>query len=125
MGGGRPVGLRLRNSHRRARRPSLAPLTAPRPARLLRRPGPRPGPGHPGLGFVEAGLTAALALAGVPAASAVVATLAYRLVSYWLPCPSASPPTPPTAARSPPAPHDPRVTYVGHATVLIELAGTR
>lgn len=40
-----------------------------------------------GLGFVEAGLTATLALAGVPAASAVLATLAYRLVSYWLPLP--------------------------------------
>ncbi len=40
-----------------------------------------------GLGFVEAGLTATLALAGVPAAAAVLATLAYRLVSYWLPLP--------------------------------------
>ncbi len=40
-----------------------------------------------GLGFVEAGLTATLALAGVPAAGAVLATLAYRLVSYWLPLP--------------------------------------
>jgi uncharacterized protein (TIRG00374 family) len=38
-----------------------------------------------GLGFVEAGLTATLALAGVPAAEAVLATLAYRLVSYWMP----------------------------------------
>ncbi|MCC5953417.1 MAG: flippase-like domain-containing protein [Acidimicrobiia bacterium] len=38
-----------------------------------------------GLGFVEAGLTATLALAGVPAALAVVATLAYRLASYWIP----------------------------------------
>ncbi len=41
-----------------------------------------------GLGFVEAGLTATLALAGVPAAQAVVATLAYRLASYWLPLPA-------------------------------------
>jgi uncharacterized protein (TIRG00374 family) len=41
-----------------------------------------------GLGFVEAGLTGTLALAGVPAAQAVVATLAYRLVSYWLPIPA-------------------------------------
>jgi uncharacterized membrane protein YbhN (UPF0104 family) len=40
-----------------------------------------------GLGVVEAGLTATLALAGVPAASAALATLAYRLVSYWLPLP--------------------------------------
>ena len=40
-----------------------------------------------GLGFVEAGLTATLALAGVGAAAAILATLAYRLVSYWLPLP--------------------------------------
>lgn len=38
-----------------------------------------------GIGFVEAGLTATLALAGVPGALAVVATLAYRLASYWIP----------------------------------------
>jgi uncharacterized protein (TIRG00374 family) len=38
-----------------------------------------------GLGFVEAGLTGTLALAGVDAESAVLATLQYRLVSYWLP----------------------------------------
>ena len=40
-----------------------------------------------GLGFVEAGLTAMLALAGVDAGAAVLATFAYRLVSYWLPLP--------------------------------------
>jgi uncharacterized protein (TIRG00374 family) len=40
-----------------------------------------------GLGFVEAGLTAMLALAGVPAGAAVLATFAYRLFSYWLPLP--------------------------------------
>lgn len=40
-----------------------------------------------GLGFVEAGLAAMLVLAGVSAGDAVVATLAYRLVSYWLPMP--------------------------------------
>jgi uncharacterized protein (TIRG00374 family) len=40
-----------------------------------------------GLGFVEAGLTATLALAGVSAGDAVLATLAYRLFSYWLPLP--------------------------------------
>ena len=40
-----------------------------------------------GLGFVEAGLTATLALAGVSGGDAVLATLAYRLVSYWLPLP--------------------------------------
>jgi uncharacterized protein (TIRG00374 family) len=41
-----------------------------------------------GLGFVEAGLTGTLAFAGVPAGAAVVATLAYRLVSFWLPIPA-------------------------------------
>jgi uncharacterized protein (TIRG00374 family) len=40
-----------------------------------------------GLGFVEAGLTALLALAGVSPADALVATFAYRLFSYWLPLP--------------------------------------
>lgn len=40
-----------------------------------------------GLGFVEAGLTGTLALAGVGAGDALVATLAYRLVSFWLPLP--------------------------------------
>jgi uncharacterized protein (TIRG00374 family) len=38
-----------------------------------------------GLGFVEAGLTATLTVSGVPGAAATTATLAYRLVSYWLP----------------------------------------
>ena len=41
-----------------------------------------------GVGFVEAGLTGTLALAGVGAGAAVVATLAYRLVSFWLPIPA-------------------------------------
>jgi uncharacterized protein (TIRG00374 family) len=38
-----------------------------------------------GLGIVEASLTGLLVLAGVSAGKAVVATLAYRLASYWLP----------------------------------------
>ncbi len=41
-----------------------------------------------GLGFVEAGLTATLALTGITAGEAVVATLAYRLASYWLHLPA-------------------------------------
>ncbi len=41
-----------------------------------------------GLGFVEIGLTAALGLAGIPAANATLATLMYRLVSFWLPIPA-------------------------------------
>jgi len=40
-----------------------------------------------GLGFVEGGLTAMLALAGVSADDAVLATFAYRLFSYWLTLP--------------------------------------
>jgi uncharacterized protein (TIRG00374 family) len=38
-----------------------------------------------GLGIVEASLTGLLVLAGVSGQKAVVATLAYRLASYWLP----------------------------------------
>jgi uncharacterized protein (TIRG00374 family) len=41
-----------------------------------------------GLGFVEAGLTGTLALAGVHGGPAVLASLAYRFVSYWLPLPA-------------------------------------
>jgi len=40
-----------------------------------------------GLGFVEAGLTGLLTLAGATAHQAVVATLAYRLLTFWLPIP--------------------------------------
>lgn len=40
-----------------------------------------------GLGFVEAGLVGLLALAGVSGAQASLATLAYRMVSFWLPLP--------------------------------------
>ena len=38
-----------------------------------------------GLGIVEASLSGLLVLAGVPGGKALVATLAYRLASYWLP----------------------------------------
>jgi uncharacterized protein (TIRG00374 family) len=41
-----------------------------------------------GLGFVEAGLVGTLTLAGVTPQDALVATLTYRLVSYWLPIPA-------------------------------------
>jgi uncharacterized protein (TIRG00374 family) len=40
-----------------------------------------------GLGVVEAGLTATLVLAGVAAGDALLATLAYRLLTFWLPIP--------------------------------------
>ena len=38
-----------------------------------------------GLGIVEASLSGLLILAGVHAGDAVLATLAYRIASYWLP----------------------------------------
>ena len=38
-----------------------------------------------GLGIVEAGLSALLILAGIPSGQAVLATLTYRIISYWLP----------------------------------------
>ncbi|MEX1218548.1 MAG: lysylphosphatidylglycerol synthase transmembrane domain-containing protein [Acidimicrobiales bacterium] len=41
-----------------------------------------------GVGFVEAGLTAMLVLAGVPGDEALLAVLAYRIASYWLPLPA-------------------------------------
>jgi uncharacterized protein (TIRG00374 family) len=41
-----------------------------------------------GLGFVEAGLTGALVLAGVNAGDAALAVLLYRLFNYWLPIPA-------------------------------------
>jgi len=40
-----------------------------------------------GLGFVETGLVGTLTLAGVSVGDALVATLTYRLVSFWLPIP--------------------------------------
>ncbi len=43
-----------------------------------------------GLGIVEAGLSGMLVLAGVDAPDALIATLAYRLASYWLPLPAGS-----------------------------------
>lgn len=61
-------------------RPSLA-LLAYTAASLLAMIPITPG----GLGLVEAGLSGTLALAGVPPAKAVLATLLYRLASYWLP----------------------------------------
>jgi uncharacterized membrane protein YbhN (UPF0104 family) len=41
-----------------------------------------------GVGFVEAGLTSLLVVAGVPARDALLATLAYRITSFWLPLPA-------------------------------------
>lgn len=40
-----------------------------------------------GLGFVDAGLTAMLVVIGIPADTALIGTLLYRLVSFWLPIP--------------------------------------
>ncbi len=65
-------------------RPSLIPvMVAYCVAQILAQIPLTPG----GLGFVEAGLTATLVLAGVSAAEAALATLAYRVFSYWLPLP--------------------------------------
>src|SRR5215213_1310257 len=63
-------------------RPALA-LLAFCAAQLLAQIPATPG----GLGFVEAGLAATLTLAGVSAGDAVLATFAYRLLTYWLPMP--------------------------------------
>lgn len=41
-----------------------------------------------GLGFVEAGLTATLVIAGIPSSDALLATLAYRMFQFWLPIPA-------------------------------------
>jgi uncharacterized protein (TIRG00374 family) len=41
-----------------------------------------------GLGFVEAGLASLLVVAGIPGSIALLATLAYRIVSFWLPLPA-------------------------------------
>ena len=41
-----------------------------------------------GLGFVEAGLVGTLSLAGIGTDQALLATLVYRLASYWLPIPT-------------------------------------
>ena len=64
-------------------RPSLV-LLAFAVAQILAQIPATPG----GLGFVEAGLTATLKLAGVSAGAAVVSTFAYRFFSYWLPMPA-------------------------------------
>ena len=69
-----------RSARTRARRSFCSPSAA---RRSWPRSRSRPG----GLGFVEAGLTAMLTLAGVTAGDAVLATFAYRLFSYWLPLP--------------------------------------
>lgn len=66
-----------------ARPPLYIALLAYSAAQLLGQLPLTPG----GLGVVEAGLTGSLALAGVAAAPAALATLAYRLASYWLPLP--------------------------------------
>jgi uncharacterized protein (TIRG00374 family) len=71
-----------------------------------------------GLGFVEAGLTGMLTLAGVGAGNAALATFTYRLVSYWLPLPAglvayimhrrrygSSPPGTPPPSAEPKRPH--------------------
>ena len=88
-GGRRPLGARLPHAARGPLRRRRQSARLARAARLLHRPAAGTLPLTPGgLGFVEAGLTGTLALAGVGAGAAVVATLAYRLVSFWLPIPA-------------------------------------
>ena len=70
-----------RSARRRGPCSSCSPSAAPQ---VLAQIPITPG----GLGFVEAGLTATLALAGVGAGNAVLATFAYRLFNYWLPLPA-------------------------------------
>jgi uncharacterized protein (TIRG00374 family) len=41
-----------------------------------------------GIGFVEAGLSGTLVLAGIPAPAALLGTLVFRLFSFWLPLPA-------------------------------------
>ena len=66
-------------------RPSIIPvIVAYCVAQILAQIPLTPG----GLGFVEAGLTATLVLAGVSTAEAALATLAYRVFSYWLALPA-------------------------------------
>jgi hypothetical protein len=74
------VAVRAVGSDSRALLVLLAFVTAQLLAQIPVTPG--------GLGFVEAGLAAMLVLAGVGAADAALATLAYRLASYWLPLPA-------------------------------------
>ena len=81
-----------------------------------------------GLGFVEAGLTATLTLAGVGPGKAVLATLAYRLFAYWLQLPAGLVGFLIHKRRysgAEAASSTDRITYVGHATALIELDGVR
>jgi len=74
------VAVRAVGSDSRALLVLLAFVTAQVLAQIPVTPG--------GLGFVEAGLTAMLVLAGVGVADAALATFAYRLASYWLPLPA-------------------------------------
>jgi uncharacterized protein (TIRG00374 family) len=66
-----------------ARPPLYVALLAYSAAQLLGQLPLTPG----GLGVVEAGLAGTLALAGIAAAPAALATLAYRLASFWFPLP--------------------------------------
>ena len=105
------VAVRAVGSDSRALLVLLAFVTAQVLAQIPVTPG--------GLGFVEAGLTAMLVLAGVGAADAALATFAYRLASYWLPLPAGAAAWgihawryrdgPPTRAPSPSAPRTPPV----------------
>ena len=81
-------------------------------------------PDHPGgLGFVELGLTAALVAAGIKPADALLATLAYRVVSYWLPLPAGCVAT--TPVPTPVRAADPRASDQRHSLTRTSPAGRR
>ncbi|HET6985331.1 MAG TPA: flippase-like domain-containing protein [Kribbella sp.] len=73
------AALAALNAHARPSMVLLAYVVAQALAMIPLTPG--------GLGFVDAGLTALLVLIGVSADTALIGTLLYRLVSFWLPIP--------------------------------------
>jgi uncharacterized protein (TIRG00374 family) len=73
------VALVALNAHARPSEVLLAYVVAQALALVPVTPG--------GLGFVDAGLTALLVVIGIPADTALIGTLLYRLVSFWLPIP--------------------------------------
>lgn len=85
----RDLGLRLPVARRRAGGAPHEPTAECRPARVHRREDPRHGPAHARRPRdPRSGLTGMLTLAGIPAQQALLATLAYRIVSYWLSLPA-------------------------------------
>jgi hypothetical protein len=76
-----------------------------------------------GLGFVEAGLVGTLTLAGVGGPEALLATLTYRLASYWLPIPFGGAAYAAFARRYPSPPVDRRTAEFPHAVSVLSDSG--